>query len=272
MTPFEAFILGLVEGITEYLPVSSTGHLIVAGKLLGLEGEGPKAFEIVIQFGAILAVVVHYRTLLKQRFGELLQAKPEAIRLASGVLLAFLPAACVGLALHKHIKHYLFGPWPVSGAWIVGGVLMIAVERMRRRRGDQGEEGLEKVDLKRALWIGLGQCLSLWPGASRSMCTIVAGQLTGLSTRTAADFSFLLALPTLGAATVYEFYKQREVLLASSGGWTTILIGLGVSFFVAWAVIASFLRYLQRKGLEPFGYYRILMGVIVFWVLSAHPE
>ncbi|MBI5532317.1 MAG: undecaprenyl-diphosphate phosphatase [Deltaproteobacteria bacterium] len=272
MTPLDAFILGLVEGITEYLPVSSTGHLILAGKLLGLQGEGPKAFEIVIQLGAVLAVVVHYRALLKQRLLGLAQRKPEAIRLAAGVFVAFLPAAIVGLAFHKQIKHYLFGPWPVSGAWIVGGVAMIAIERIRRSRGLQGEEGLEKIDMKRALWIGLGQCLSLWPGASRSMCTIVAGQLTGISTRTAADFSFLLALPTLGAATVYEFYKQREVLLASSGGWTTILIGLGVSFFVAWAVIASFLRYLQRKGLEPFGYYRIVMGVIVFWVLSAHPD
>jgi undecaprenyl-diphosphatase len=260
-----------VEGLTEYLPVSSTGHLIMVGRLLGLKGEGPKAFEIVIQLGAVLAVVVHYRALLAQRLVDLTKAKPEAVRLAIAICIAFLPAAVVGLAFHKAIKHYLFGPWPVSAAWVVGGVVMIVVERVRRHRHAQGQDGLETIDFRRALWIGIGQCLSLWPGASRSMCTIVAGQLAGVSTRTAADFSFLLALPTLGAATGYEFLKQREVLLASSGGWLTIAIGMIVSFLVAWAVIATFLRYLQKRGLEPFGYYRIVMGLIVFWVLSAHP-
>jgi undecaprenyl-diphosphatase len=271
MTPLDAFILGLVEGITEYLPVSSTGHLIMVGKLLGLQGEGAKAFEIVIQFGAILAVLVHYRTLLSTRLRELVRGRPQAVRLATALFIAFLPAAVVGLALHKVIKEFLFGPWPVSAAWIAGGIVMIVVERIRSKRGLHGEEGLEKIGPRRALWIGISQCLFLWPGTSRSMCTIVAGQLTGLSTRTAADFTFLLALPTLGAATCYEFYKQHAVLLAGSGGWAPILIGLGVSFVVAWAVIASFLRYLQRKGLEPFGYYRIVMGVVVFWVLSSRP-
>jgi undecaprenyl-diphosphatase len=269
MTWLDAIILGIVEGLTEYLPVSSTGHLILAGKWLGLQGEGPKAFEIVIQFGAILAVVVHYRKLLSQRTCDLLRRKPEAIRLALALLVAFAPAAAVGFAFHRLIKRFLFGPIPVSIALIVGGVLMIAVERVRKRKGEIGADGLDEITLKRALLIGLGQCFSLWPGTSRSMCTIVSGQLAGLSTRTAADFSFLLALPTLGAATVYEFLQHRQVLLESSGGWSTIAIGLAVSFVVAWAVIASFLRYLQTKGLEPFGYYRIVAGVVVFWAMSA---
>lgn len=146
---------------------------------------------------------------------------------------------------------------------------MIVIERVRSWRKIEGEDGLEHIGWKRALWIGLGQCLSLWPGTSRSMCTIVAGQLAGVSTRTAADFSFLLALPTLGAATVYEFYKTREVLVASSGGMLPIVIGLVVSFLVAWAVIAGFVRYLQRRGLEPFGWYRIVVGLVVFWAMSS---
>jgi undecaprenyl-diphosphatase len=214
---------------------------------------------------------VHYRTLLSDHLLALVQRKPGSVRLFAALFVAFLPAAIVGLVLHKTIKEYLFGPWPVSAALIVGGVLMIVVERVRRRKGVQGEDGLDKIDLKRALWIGLGQCLSLWPGASRSMTTIVAGQLAGVSTRTSADFSFLLALPTLGAATAYEFIKHREVLLASAGGWTPIVVGLAVSFAVAWAVIATFVRYLQHKGLEPFGWYRIAAGAFMFWVLSSHP-
>lgn len=269
MNPIDAAILGIVEGLTEYLPVSSTGHLILTGKLLKLSGEGPKSFEIVIQLGAILAVIVHYRTLLRLRLAGLVQRRPEAIRLAAALLISFLPAAVVGLLFHKLIKHHLFHPAPVAAALIVGGIAMIAIERVRAKRNIEGEDGLEHIGWKRALWIGLGQCLSLWPGTSRSMCTIVAGQLAGVSTRTAADYSFLLALPTLGAATVYEFYKTREVLVASSGGLMPIAIGLVVSFLVAWAVIAGFVRYLQRRGLEPFGWYRIVIGIVVFWAMSS---
>jgi undecaprenyl-diphosphatase len=144
---------------------------------------------------------------------------------------------------------------------------MILVERVRAHRKITGLDGLEHVTPKRALLIGLGQCISMWPGSSRSMCTIVAGQLSGLSTATAAEFSFLLALPTLGAATLYEGFKSRHEL-ASGIGAPSILIGLVVSFLVAWAVIAGFIRYLQRRGLEPFGYYRIVLGAVVFWALA----
>lgn len=268
MTPLQAAILGIVEGVTEYLPISSTGHLILAGRALGLGGEGTKTFEIVIQFGAILAVVVHYRRLLRTRFVELVMGRRQAVNLAAAILVAFLPAALLGLVLHKTIKHHLFGPVSVAGALVVGGIAMIAVERIRKRQGVRGEDGLEKVSFARAFWIGLGQCLSLWPGASRSMCTIVAGQLTGLTTATAADFSFLLALPTLGAATAYDFYKGRALLLSAEGGWGSLAVGMTVAFVVAWGVIATFLRYLQRHGLEPFGYYRIAVGALVFWVMS----
>ena len=142
---------------------------------------------------------------------------------------------------------------------------MIVVERVRARRQSQGLVGLEHVTPRRALIIGLGQCFSLWPGSSRSMCTIVAGQATGLSTATAAEFSFLLALPTLGAATVYEGLKARHELASSVGG-SQLWVGMLVSFFVAWGVIAVFIRYLQRRGLEPFGYYRIALAAVVLWV------
>jgi undecaprenyl-diphosphatase len=262
-----AVLLGIVEGLTEYLPVSSTGHLALAGHILGLPDDAASSsFEIVIQLGAILAVVVHYRVLLAARIRGLFARDPVSIRLLEALAIAFAPAAAAGLVLRKTIKEHLFKPVPIAAALIVGGVVMIVLERALSRRTRTPEDGLEKVTPRRALAIGLGQCVSLWPGSSRSMCTIVAAQLTGLSTATAAEFSFLLALPTLGAATLYEAYKARNVLLAH-GGDVSLTVGLVVSFFVAWAVIASFLKYLRTRGLEPFGWYRIAVGAIALWVL-----
>ena len=268
MHPLIAALLGVIEGLTEYLPVSSTGHLILAGYLLGQHDEAAGAFEIVIQLGAVLAVVVHYRALLARHTAGIFAKKTESLRLLVALGIAFAPTVVVGLLARKAIKAYLFGPLPVAAALVVGGVIMIVIERLRSKRGIVGETGLEHVTPKRALAIGIGQCVSMWPGSSRSMCTIVAGQLTGLSTTTAAEFSFLLALPTLGAATVYEAYKSRHELASSSIGGVNLAIGLVVSFLVAWAVIAAFLKYLQRRGLEPFGYYRIVVGVVVFWLLA----
>jgi undecaprenyl-diphosphatase len=263
MSLLVAALLGIVEGLTEYLPVSSTGHLILAGALLGAGGEASKSFEIVIQLGAILAVLVHYRRLLGERAAGLLRGDEKARRLLAALALGFLPAAVVGVLLRTTIKAHLFGPGPVAGALIAGGIIMIVVELLRRGRGTSGDDGLEHVTPMRGFLIGLGQCLSLWPGASRSMCTIVTGQLTGLSTATAAEFSFLLALPTLGAATVYEGWKARHELFAA-GQVAPLAVGMVVSFLVAWGVIAAFLRYLQTRGLAPFGYYRIILGVAVF--------
>ena len=265
MSLLVAILLGIVEGLTEYLPVSSTGHLILVNEALGIVGEGAKSFDIVIQLGAILAVVVHYRRLLGARMAGLLRRDVASVRLAAALLVAFLPAAAIGFLLHKIIKAHLFGPMPVAAALFVGGVLMIAVERVRKQRKIEGLVGLEHVTPGRALVIGLGQCFSLWPGSSRSMCTIVAGQATGLSTATSAEFSFLLALPTLGAATVYEGLKARQELASSVGG-AQLWVGMVVSFLVAWVVIAGFIKYLQRRGLEPFGYYRIALSVLVLWL------
>lgn len=271
MNPIQAFILGVVEGLTEFLPVSSTGHLILVGHWLGVDDPAHKsfvdAFDVVVQFGALLAVVVHYRKLLSQRVAGLFRNDPASRSLLIALVIAFLPAAVFGFALHHAIEARLFGPVPVAIALIVGGIVMIVIEWFRARRKVHGLDGLEHVTPKRALLIGLGQCFSLWPGTSRSMSTIVAAQLVGLSTATAAEFSFLLALPTLGAATAYKLVKARHVLLEAVGGISSLTIGLLVSFFVAWAVIAAFLRYLKTWGLAPFGVYRIALGVLVIALL-----
>ena len=267
MSILTAIFLGVVEGLTEYLPVSSTGHLILTSALLGDSGESGQAFDIVIQLGAILAVLVHYRSLLAERARGLVTREPRAVALLLALVAGFVPTAIVGVLLRKAIKAHLFGPVPVAIALIVGGVLMIIIERVRKHRGIHGLDGLEHVTPMRGLIIGFGQCVSMWPGSSRSMCTIVAGQLTGLSTATSAEFSFLLGLPTLGAATLYEAYKSRAALSADVGV-APLLVGLIVSFVVAWVVVAGFIRYLQRRGLEPFGYYRIVLGIVVFWALA----
>jgi undecaprenyl-diphosphatase len=259
-------LLGIVEGLTEYLPVSSTGHLILAGHLLGVpESSATSAFEIVIQLGAILAVLVHYRKLLWQRATELTTGKPEATRLFGAILAGFVPTAIVGLLLRKAIKAHLFGTRPVAFALIIGGVVMIAVELLRKKRPDDGESKLAEVTPFKGFLVGIGQCASLIPGTSRSMSTIVTGQLIGLSTATAAEFSFLLALPTLGAATLYEWFKSRHEL--HTLGIPQLAVGMIVSFFVAWAVIAVFLAYLKRRGLLPFGVYRLIAGALFLLLL-----
>jgi undecaprenyl-diphosphatase len=264
-----AILLGIVEGLTEYLPVSSTGHLVLAAHWLGLNDDdaASKAFEIVVQLGAILAVVVHYRALLAERVQGLFARDPRALRLLIAIAIAFAPAAVAGLLFRKAIKAHLQTPLPVAAALIAGGIVMIAVERWLKTRPHREDTGLEAVTPGRALAIGIGQCFSLWPGTSRSMSTIVAGQLSGLSTSTAAEFSFLLALPTLAAATLFEGIKSRAALMTGVGP-ASMAAGLVVSFVVAWAVIASFLKYLKSHGLEPFGWYRVVVGLIVFWVLA----
>jgi undecaprenyl-diphosphatase len=266
MSLWVAAVLGLVEGLTEYLPVSSTGHLVLVSHLLGLHDETSKSFDIVIQLGAILAVLIHYRTLLAQRVSGLFQREPKAVTLFSALVAGFIPAAVVGLLLRNWIKAHLFGDATIAWAFIIGGIVMIGVESWRAKRSDKGLVGLEHVTAKLGLIIGLGQCVSLIPGASRSMSTIVTGQLCGLSTATAAEFSFLLGLPTLGAATLYEGFKARHELIVEGTG--ALIVGLLVSFFVAWAVIAAFLRYLQSRGLAPFGFYRIVVGVLVLFTLA----
>jgi len=257
-----AILLGILEGLTELLPVSSTGHLILLSELLAHQGEASKAFDIVIQLGAVVAVGVYFRSEIVKHCKGALARERVSLRLFGALAAAFIPTAIVGLLLHKWVKAKLFGPVPVATALIVGGILMVAVERWHLKR-DQADEGLEHVTVLKGLLIGLCQCVSLWPGSSRSMTTIVGGQLCGLSTKTAAEFSFLLALPTLGAATVYDFYKNGHLILAQERGAAALAVGLVVSFVVAWLVVALFLRYVSRVGMTPFGIYRIALGAVV---------
>jgi undecaprenyl-diphosphatase len=254
MDLLKALLLGIVEGLTEYLPVSSTGHLLLVSRWLA---EQSTAFVIVIQFGAILAVLAEYRA-------KLLRWDPQ---LFTALAIGFVPTGIAGFLLRKIVKAHLTGPLPIACALLAGGVIMIAVERIRASRKITGETGIEHVTPARAFAIGVGQCFSLWPGTSRSMCTIVAGQLVGLSTATAAEFSFLLGLPTLGAATMYEGWKSREELFRSSGSTLALAIGLVTSFAVAWIVVRTFIRYLKSHGLEAFGIYRIVLGAAILAVI-----
>ena len=273
ITRGDAVILGVVEGLTEYLPVSSTGHLILAADWLGLsrgsrmKSEAVDAFEIVIQLGAILAVVGLYRRRVGQMALGVAGKDRDGLRLFILLIVAFIPAAVVGLAAHKWIKAELFHPLPVVAALAVGGVLMIVVEQLWKRRKTPLIRGLENIRLEHAMIIGAAQILSMWPGTSRSMITILAALIVGLDMVTAAEFSFLLALPTLGAATLYEGYKSHGAL-AQVAGVDGCLIGLVVSGIVAALAVKMFVRYLTSHGLLPFGVYRILAAAAVYLSLK----
>lgn len=264
-----ALLLGIVEGLTEFLPVSSTGHLILLGEWLGQHDEALKTLDVVIQLGAVLAIVVFYRTKLRGLVAGLAAREAASWRLLLSLGIAFVPAAVVGLAFHRAIKERLFGATPVAAALIAGGLLMLFLEAQRARSKAPATDAVEDVTPGRALVIGIAQCFALWPGASRSMTTIVGGRICGLSTRTAAEFSFLLAIPTLGAATVFDLAKNGRALLAAPGSLAALAVGLTASFLVAFGVVATFLRYLRRFGLAPFGAYRIALGVAVLAVALA---
>jgi undecaprenyl-diphosphatase len=266
MTWFHALLLGILEGLTEFLPVSSTGHLFLFGKWLGYDDDATKAIDVVMQLGAVIAVVVFYRARLAALARGALARDPASLRLLVALALAFVPAAVTGLALHAWFESRLMAEIPIAAALVAGGVLMVAIEAVRRRRGVQGAEGLDEVTPRRALGIGVAQCFSLWPGTSRSMSTIVGGQLAGLSTPTAADFSFFLFIPTLGAATLYSLYKHGGDILHAPGGGVALAVSTFTSFVVSFVVIAAFLGYLKRHGLAVFGWYRIVLGAVVLFV------
>ncbi len=263
MTPLEALLLGILEGLTEFLPVSSTGHLVLLGRGLGHEDEAAKSLSIVIQLGAVVAVIVYYRALLLELLRGVLARDPQKLRLVGSLAIAFVPAAAVGLLLGQRIKDTLLSPLPVAVAAILGGLVMIMSEVMLRGRQTKDDGGVYGVRLGQAVAVGLAQCLALWPGMSRSMTTIVGGQMVGLKTATAAEFSFLLSIPVLGAATVYDLIKSRDVLFASADATVSLAVGLVSAFIVSLAVIAAFLKYLKRIGLIPFGIYRVILGVVV---------
>ncbi|MCS6913577.1 MAG: undecaprenyl-diphosphate phosphatase, partial [Myxococcota bacterium] len=252
-----------IEGLTEFVPVSSTGHLILASRALGLQGTGVDSFSIVIQLGALLAAVLYYRRLLVQMLAGLARSEPQAVRLFVSLMLASLPVLAVGYLLGSSIKAALFGPVPVAAALCVGGVAMILVDRWHRRQGDLVAD-LGSLSPRQVLLVGTTQVLSLWPGVSRSMSCILGGQVARLSSAAAADFAFLLAIPTLGTATIYDLVRNHQVILRDTGA-AALVTGLVTSFVVGWAVIAALLRFLRRFGFAAFGYYRIAVGLLVLW-------
>jgi len=286
--PGLATILGIVEGLTEFLPVSSTGHLILVGHFLGFEGDLASSADISIQLGAILAVIAYERHKLMSMIGlaareqrdirALIQSRgttpwPTILQTSwathrnlwflIGLGLAFLPAAAIGFLTHSWIKSHLFTPQTVATSSIVGGLIILAVEA---RRDQARIHQLEHVNLAAAFWIGVAQCASLLPGMSRSGSTIIGGLFVGLDRKVATEYSFFLALPTLITATCYQMWKSRDVFQADD--YLALGVGMLVSFVVAWIVIAAFLSFVKRHTLRPFAYYRILMGIVVFYIFG----
>jgi len=256
-------LLGIVEGVTEFLPVSSTGHLILAGALLGYDESHWKVFNVVIQLGAILAVVVVYwRTFLAVLSG-LVRREPEAWRFLRNVVVAFLPSAVLGLLLHKQIEAMLGSPTIVSVALIVGGLAILVIDRGQSKGG---ERGIADISLGKAAGVGLIQCLSMIPGVSRSGATILGALSLGVERRTAAEFSFFLAIPTMLGATTLELAKNHDDLGVGLGA---IALGFVVSFVVALVVIRWFIGLVSRRGFAPFGWYRIAVGgLALVWLLT----
>ena len=256
-----AAILGVVEGLTEFLPVSSTGHLIVVGSLLHYTGEKAKLFEIVIQAGAILAVCWEYRAKLIAVAAGMFRDR-NAQRFVINLVVAFLPAAILGLAFGSAIKAKLFAPVPVAAAFIVGAFVIFWVERRQRR--NPREARIDQVDDMRwsdALKVGLAQAFALIPGTSRSGATIIGGMLFGLSRRAATEFSFFLAIPTLFAATGYEFVRNRHLL--AGGDLTMVGVGFVTAFVSAFFVVRGLLRYVAHHDFVPFAWYRIAFGLVI---------
>ena len=257
----KAAVMGVVEGLTEFLPISSTGHLILTASLLNFTGEKVKVFEIAIQTGAMFAVIWEYRERLARTLAGL-GSDPQARRFASNLLVAFIPAVVLGLAFNKTIKAHLFHPVPVALAFVVGGLIILWVER--GRRGSVGRARVESVDDMTpadALKVGLIQCLALVPGTSRSGATIIGGMVFGLSRRAATEFSFYLGIPTLMGAGAYSVWKERAALSLSD--WPMFAVGLVVAFFAALLCIRWLIRYVSTHDFVPFAWYRIVFGGLV---------
>jgi undecaprenyl-diphosphatase len=260
---FQAAFLGIVEGLTEFLPVSSTGHLILLVDLLGFEGPKGRVFEIAIQLGAILAVCVLYR----ERLWRVLRDAPgdaAARRFIAAILLGFLPAAVIGVLAGGFIKSVLFSPWVVSVSLILGGLVILAVER--------GKPAPRFAEVERfppllALAVGFCQALAMIPGVSRSGATIMGAMMLGVERRAAAEFSFFLAIPTMLGATVYDLVKNRATLSLDDGG--LIAVGFVLAFLSALVVVRALLAYISRHGFGIFAWYRIALGLLMLGVLSA---
>jgi undecaprenyl-diphosphatase len=256
-----AIILGIVEGVTEFLPVSSTGHLILATELLGFDAGKWAAFNVIIQLGAILAIVVLYWRTFWAVLEGLLRSNPMSWRFVRNILIGFLPSAILGFLLIKNIEALLGNAVVVAWAFIVGGVAILVIERMVK---NTPTVGVAEMPVKTAVGVGIVQCLAMIPGISRSGATIMGGLSLGVERRTAAEFSFFLAIPTMLGSTTLELARHHDELLAGASGvgFATVAVGFVVSFVVAIVVVKAFVHYISRHGFAPFAWYRIAAGAV----------
>src|SRR3982750_2679869 len=265
-----AIILGMVEGVTEFLPVSSTGHLILATELLGFDAEKWAAFNVIIQLGAILAIVVLYWRTFWAVLEGMLKRNPVSWRFVRNILIGFLPSAILGFLLINKIEALLGSPYVVAVAFVLGGIAILFIEKMVKRTEIVG---VAEMPLKTVIGVGIVQCLAMVPGVSRSGATIMGGLSLGVERRTAAEFSFFLAIPTMVGATTLEFVKHRHDLLAGASGvgFGTVVVGFVVSFVVALVVVRAFVHYISRHGFAPFAWYRIAAGgAALAWLTVRH--
>jgi undecaprenyl-diphosphatase len=262
---WKAFFLGIVEGITEFLPISSTGHLILFGDWISFESNEAKVFEVVIQLGSILAVVWIFRHRLFQMVRGTLRLEPVEVAFTRNLLIAFLPSAIIGLLFIKAIKALFFHPGVVVVTLVLGGLIMLWVERRRPANSADAPanqvQTIEKITWKQALIVGCAQCLAMVPGTSRSGSTIIAGMLSGIQRKTATEFSFFLAIPTMLAAAVYDFYKHAHLLTQQD--MLAIAVGFVSAFVCALLVVRAILVFVSRHTYRAFAWYRIALGLVV---------
>ncbi len=270
----KAALMGLVEGVTEFLPISSTGHLIVVGEWIGFTGKSVKTFEVFIQLGAILSVVWLYRKKVFPLTGlpprDTSAKAPAGSDFSEGwmkfwtkVFVSFLPAAVIGFFFHSYIKSHFFTSQTVALALIGGGIVMLGIEYFLKKR--DAVTGVERVSFGQAVWIGIAQILALVPGISRSGATIMGGMLKGLDRRTAAEYSFFLAIPTMFAATMYDLWKSRDVIVADDA--LVFSVGFVVAFVSAVVAIKTFMKFISTHSFKGFAWYRIIFGVMLLFLL-----
>lgn len=265
-----AIILGIVEGVTEFLPVSSTGHLILATELLGFDAEKWAAFNVIIQLGAILAIVVLYWRTFWAVIEGIVRNNPMSWKFVRNILIGFLPAAVIGFVLIKYIEALLGDPKVVALMFILGGIAIILIERLVK---NTPVVGVAEMPAKTAIGIGFVQCLAMIPGVSRSGATIMGALSLGVERRTAAEFSFFLAIPTMLGSTTLEVMRHRQDILAGAHGvgFGTVAVGFVVSFLVAIVVVRAFVHYISRHGFAPFAWYRIVAGTLALaWLILRH--
>ena len=260
----KAIIIAIVEGITEFIPVSSTGHMIIVGNIISFKGEFANMFEVVIQLGAILAIIVLYWNKIWSSIIEFFAGKPSGIKFWINIIVAFMPAAMLGFLLKDKIEEYLFNPLTVALALVVGGILMIIIENKFRHK--YTTKSIDKISIKQAFRIGCFQCFAMWPGMSRSASTIMGAWINGVSTVAATEFSFFLAIPTMIGATALTLFKSKVNF--NSGEIITLIVGFVTAFLVALIVVERFISYLKKKQMKVFAIYRIIIGLLLLVLIK----